>query len=391
MTAEIAMLNREGVALAADSAVTFRTSAGLKVLPSANKIFTVSKFHPVGAMVYGNALLMGAPWELLIKSYRQHLGTRRFARLEDYAADLIGYLAGSRTLFPEPEQDAYVLNTAHGNCEDILREILKAVGAAISANKQVTEAEILRLARDAIQQQHAAWTSYPVPSVQSSDLAGRLRTRYADGIQRVAHEVFEKLPLPDDLYDLLVESTIAFVSRLSAQADAETESGLVIAGYGDNDVYPSLRSYRVDAVVANELIYTEDPKRHHDVSGSGSAIVPFAQSEMVFAFMEGVDPRYQAALDHEMRNVLRKFAEIAADASGLPADARTELQTALQGLADQVYADFAQQAAALRMAQFASPTLAITQMLPKDELAAMAESLVNLRHCNEITESSTCA
>ena len=51
MTAEIAILNREAVALAADSAVTMIGSSGEKIFTSANKLFTLSKYHPVGIIV----------------------------------------------------------------------------------------------------------------------------------------------------------------------------------------------------------------------------------------------------------------------------------------------------------------------------------------------------
>lgn len=72
MTAEIALLNKEGVALAADSAVTIRTPGGIKIIPSVNKIFTLSKYHPVGVMVYGNAQLLEVSWELLVKTQFFH-------------------------------------------------------------------------------------------------------------------------------------------------------------------------------------------------------------------------------------------------------------------------------------------------------------------------------
>jgi hypothetical protein len=51
MTAEIALLNKEAVALAADSAVTARHERGEKIFVSANKIFALSKYAPVAAMV----------------------------------------------------------------------------------------------------------------------------------------------------------------------------------------------------------------------------------------------------------------------------------------------------------------------------------------------------
>lgn len=67
MTAEIAVLNKTGVALAADSAVTIGTTGAQKVYNSANKLFTLSKYQPVGIMIYGGASFMGIPWENLIK------------------------------------------------------------------------------------------------------------------------------------------------------------------------------------------------------------------------------------------------------------------------------------------------------------------------------------
>jgi len=67
MTAEIALLNRESIALAADSAVTLNDESGQKIFTSANKIFTLSKYHPIGIMVYGNANYMHIPWETIIK------------------------------------------------------------------------------------------------------------------------------------------------------------------------------------------------------------------------------------------------------------------------------------------------------------------------------------
>ena len=58
MTAEIGILNKHGVVLAADSAVTI---GGGKVYNSARKLFTVGTAHSIGIMIYGNASLMGVP------------------------------------------------------------------------------------------------------------------------------------------------------------------------------------------------------------------------------------------------------------------------------------------------------------------------------------------
>ena len=73
MTSEILIMNPQAVALAADSAVTLvqeRIRGDLrerkhKIFTSANKIFTLSKYHPVGIMIYNNATCMGTPWETI--------------------------------------------------------------------------------------------------------------------------------------------------------------------------------------------------------------------------------------------------------------------------------------------------------------------------------------
>lgn len=68
MTAIVGVLNTQGMAIAADSAATLSSPQSVKkVHNKGNKIFTLSKYHPVGIAIYGGASFMGIPWEVLIK------------------------------------------------------------------------------------------------------------------------------------------------------------------------------------------------------------------------------------------------------------------------------------------------------------------------------------
>ena len=53
MTAEVAVLNREAVAIAADSAVTLTSPErdGQKIYNTANKIFILSETEPLAVMI----------------------------------------------------------------------------------------------------------------------------------------------------------------------------------------------------------------------------------------------------------------------------------------------------------------------------------------------------
>ena len=92
MTAEVAVLNRSAVALAADSKVFLGGGASEKTYDSVNKIFTLSKIHPIGVMIYGNADFMSFPWETIIKQYRHQKGKKDERTVDDWGGDFCRYL-----------------------------------------------------------------------------------------------------------------------------------------------------------------------------------------------------------------------------------------------------------------------------------------------------------
>ena len=79
--------------MAADSTVTMGLGIGQKTFASANKIFTLSKYEPIGIMVFGNASFMAVPWETVIKDYRAKIGERRFSVIDDCCKDFVRFLS----------------------------------------------------------------------------------------------------------------------------------------------------------------------------------------------------------------------------------------------------------------------------------------------------------
>jgi len=61
MTAEIAIINRSAVTLAADSAVTLTVRGVEKIYNAADKLFEISDTAPIGVMIYNNLDFMGVP------------------------------------------------------------------------------------------------------------------------------------------------------------------------------------------------------------------------------------------------------------------------------------------------------------------------------------------
>jgi hypothetical protein len=157
-------------------------------------------------------------------------------------------------------------------------------------------------------------------------------------------------------------------------------AGIVVAGFGEEDVFPRLYQYEIGGMAANRLRYRQGVALVVDpASGQGGGIAPFAQQEMVVRFVEGVDPRYQREIEEALSLILREYPRIVL--SAVPTLSQPE-RDAIQGMlsngvgpvVDEVRARLAQK----RRELFTEPVTRTVDVLPKDELAAMAEALVNL-------------
>jgi hypothetical protein len=143
MTAEVVILNKNGIALAADSAVSIGTK---KVYNSANKLFALSRVQPVGIMIYGSAEYMAVPWEALIKSFRKKiLKDKTFKNLKDYASAFIEFLTKS-PLIPKENETAYVSTFLLHNFIALAKKIDVAVKMEIAAKGAISKQDTSNIA-----------------------------------------------------------------------------------------------------------------------------------------------------------------------------------------------------------------------------------------------------
>jgi hypothetical protein len=228
-------MNRNGLALAADSAVT--VSGGTKIFASADKIFSLSARQPVGVMVYGNADLMGVPWETIVKTYRSEVGRKSFDRLEQYADDFLDFLGRNADLFPEDDQRRYVETQVRLLFESLRDAVVDEAAARVTAAGQVTGAEVAVIARDLVHQNWEVWEqAEAIPRIPDSHDAA-LRARYGPIIERLKREVLEKLELDEETAGELTDIALARFSKLLPEMPPPA-AGIVIGGFGAKDVFP---------------------------------------------------------------------------------------------------------------------------------------------------------
>jgi hypothetical protein len=262
MTAEVAVLNKFGVALAADSAVTVdhwhQNKVITKVYNSANKVFTLSKFEPVGVLFYNAATFGGIPWETIVKVFRRQLHKTKLNTLEEYCTNFFGWLENN-SLFT----DAYV--------SDVVTSVFIRVFLDLNKDCKSKKDFISKL-----DQEIAALSKL-------SNLSG-----FDDSFGRAAYrkykaniELARKVVLKKTTYISGQKRKIEEYARLLFVKGRALPpySGVVIAGFGDKEGLPRLREYIVDIVVNGKVRHWMHNEYVIDENNT-SKIVAFADDDV---------------------------------------------------------------------------------------------------------------
>jgi hypothetical protein len=376
MTAEIAVMNKRAVALAADSAVTIQHRDGQKIYNTANKLFALSIQCPVGVMIYGNAELMNVPWETVIRVYQDEIGARKFDKLESYAKSFFSFLNRKNPLFPQVEQDKNFQRTVYFYFMQVRAEIDDAVREEIAKNGKAAQSKISELADGIVKKNFIAWKDAKKIKHFPKNHRQRITSQYRSDISFSFKKIFEKLPLSRPSISKLRKIAIDIFCK---DLFPDNSSGLVIAGFGEKETFPSVHSYQVDCVINNRLKYQKIDKKCSRIHFDNTAIVvPFAQEDVVFTFVEGTDPVYQRKVDAFVSKILRQYHDEIIGKLNIKKIKKTKISKALLDFGRKAEKDFQSRLNEHRRKNHVSPLLAVVEVLTKDELAGMAESLVNL-------------
>jgi hypothetical protein len=376
MTAEIAVMNKQAVALAADSAVTIQHRGGQKIYNTANKLFALSSRCPVGIMIYGSAELMNVPWETVIRVYQDEIRGRKFGKLEDYGKHFFKFLNRRNTLFPQSEQDKNFIRTVFSYFVQLKSEIEDAVKEEITKTGKAEKSKISELAVGVIDKHFSAWNEAKEIKHFPKNHRQKIASRYRKDISYSLKRVFEKLPLPTASIKKLTKNAInIFCKTLFPQ----NYSGLVIAGFGEKETFPSVLAYQVECVINNRLKYNRLAEKSTKINFDDTAIViPFAQEDVVCTFVEGTDPFYQKKVETFVTNIISQYQSEITAKLNINKTKKAKLSKALLDFGKKAEKEFRARLLEHRRKNHVDPLLAVVEVLTKDELAAMAESLVNL-------------
>jgi len=375
MTTEVAVMNRSAISLAADSAVTI---GGEKVYNTVNKLFMLSKHHPIGVMIYGNADVNGIPWETLIKVYRKNLNDRCFSTLSEYAQNFISFLEQQKSPISPHHKESFLLATADSICSALLNDVAEQLKSEPVDHTEVKEkaAELAKaLINDISKQIKECCETKHHPAVES------IKVRYSDHFKNIANSSLELIYglLDDETVDTLIDGICHYFYADYMIGEA---SGIVIAGFGNEELFPQLTTYRVQGFFENTGKYFRDDSLSADQGDVNfqDRVVPFAMDDMIHTFMSGIDPVVNRflrahgasafpAVIEESWAYLEKNLGVT-----IPENFKAEMLL----IADRHYNKMFEELSEFTRENQIRPVTQMLRSLPKDELAEMAETLVSL-------------
>ncbi len=372
-------MNRQAVAIASDSASTAIDEYGRPIYSTAHKIFALSDTEPVGIMIYGSAAFMGIPWETIIKIYRDKLGHTVFSSLQEYGHSFVEFLKREKTFAPRDIQEQYVEDNLFAYMDALRSYIHQSIDYHFNYEEELDSNQLRELVADMIDKELERWKSGVTAITEVEVFTRKFRGEYSRLIDEIVREVFEDLPINDQAQLSLERLSAALFSYFPKSSEVLPYSGIVITGFGEADIFPSLVSYKVQGTALDELKYTEEAVRAINHENS-AMIIPFAQGEVMRTFIDGISPMMENFYEDFIEEIFRKYPGFILDelVEEMDPEERMQYEEKIREIGVENFTNSFNQIRQFQYEINIKPILTIVSILAKGELAEMADSLVNL-------------
>ncbi len=380
MTCEVAVANRLGIALAADSAATFTQSGtGSRTYATgANKIFQLAEFDPVGCMIFNNSALAGIPWELLIKAFRatQH---NTLPTVQDYCDDFRDFVAGQRStgLLPLSVRGISEQSSLLFAMQSVMSSL---IGTMQSLQGQAPDPASAAQRTMELASTHVDSSAITAP-LSAEDMAETILTHQAE----ISLAVEKLLESPKHLaikglipVGFIVDLVFKSLFQRTFETLSQAYTGIVVAGFGESQYLPSCVSIKVYGFVAGKLLFEHGDGFAMEHTGRDCFITPFATRTMVETFMLGASSNVYGFVQNHFVSNASAACDAVLKASGSQVDAQVVEQAVQSAMAPFMDGWIRDTSSAHLL-----PLLRVVGGLSLGELGELADTLVMLESLKE--------
>lgn len=321
MTAVVGILNKRGVAIAADSAVTRTRQFNKKVTKNGNKMIRVSNSIPIAVMLTGNGDFCGTQWDIIVRRYRQQRGYMEHETVEDCVHDFFRYIADNH-LFCDDE-------LVHGRLNYEMNELFHHADAIIDNNKKKRDEEdnLLKTPKayaKAFKSQLARWRRIWLKDGVCPQFMDYTQNQFHDYFGEAIDDFFEQKEEESHLRsfcttypktvldDIKGDFELTLMTLLTTrQYHVDGSAELVFSGFGAKQQYPSLVSASVYEGFDGRVNYHILPKDIVCISDEKPvAICPFAQTDVIDSILAGVHAKFKDNISFSQSHAFDSHMEI---------------------------------------------------------------------------------
>ena len=385
MTAIVGILNKQAVAVAADSAVT--VGGGTKIYNTANKIFNLSKGCPVGIAIYGNAALNSCvPWEVVIKMYRKHIGSNKFATLSEYIDDFFNYVRDYSKKYISDEDALNVLKRSllHFWCAEITQ------GLRESEDPQAPIAKpALTILQDKLTKLDGRLKKEKILSEYKDVTPEGLIAAIGEVIDIIKNQIAANGGKWKEDFEAVVIDCLYRLTVTNNPLSLSSVSGVAVFGYGEEEIYPSLHEQQVYNIVLGRQRICPIPDNNTISEANGASICPMAQRDEIETFIEGVSNKIKNTFLDATAAAIKKTIN---DFSSVTRPYNAALADAIKGMDySSIIEQYRVQINSIIGRDQVSPLIQTIVSMGKEDIADLAENLIYMtsmkRHVTPFAET----
>jgi hypothetical protein len=379
MTAVVGILNKQAVAIAADSAVTIGGANGRKIFNRANKVFTLSKRHPVGIMLYNSASFMSTPWETIIKVYRKQLGDKNFPTVKEFQENFISFLRERNFYATEEDSKKAVHDLSFSLLTAIIKEIAKDNAELLNISNDENKLKVLELFEKITDGYTTQFLAEDNCCEDFSDYSfGDFENFFDANYEELLNENFalNGYLVSEGLKKKFKSLIYLYLKRKEIFTNF---TGLIFAGFGEDEIYPSLIPVNISLSIGKRLRYYFDENKAAVITNENNGFVrPFAQTDVIDTILSGIDPKLDETYLRNFETYFSKYNETILNLIG---DTNPELTAQISGLdVKEILNEYNLQNLETKRTNYIYPLMDAVSNLSKEDLAEMAESLIYLTY-----------
>ena len=319
MTAVVGILNKRGVAIAADSAVTRSRGRNQKVTKNGNKMLRLCNSAPISIMLTGNADFIWTPWDVIIRRYRQQRGDIEIDTVEDCVKDFFDYISQNNVFWNKELVSEWIKRSLENLINMINGELSWEVCRYnMDGKMQMPKTYLKTFASHLLSAEKKFLKNSICPQFE-----GYTIQQFHEYVSPIIDDFFEEKCKKDEdrpfdnsnemyLQLLTIRNQIEHTLMLSliTRSEEGPYATLVFCGFGTKENYPTLVAARVCEGLDNRVNYHIRPKDIFKIDDEHPvAICPFAQDDVVKSTLRGIHRSFSGRMVSNINSVYQEILE----------------------------------------------------------------------------------